>query len=502
MTTIIRAIDDENLFGLWFRNRSTWTAWIAFLHALFALPMTPEQLDAYRRCTGRTEPPIAPISEAWLACGRRAGKSFIMALLAAYFAVFREYRPFLAPGERGTLMVIAVDRRQARVVLRYIRALLQVPMLRALVERETAESFDLTNAVTIEVHVASFRSTRGYTLIGALCDEIAYWPSEDSSEPDYEILAALRPGMATIPSAVLLCASSPYARRGALWDAHRRHFGKDGDPVLVWQADTRTMNPSVPQAVIDEAMARDSASALAEYGAQFRTDVESFVAREAVEACIAPGVRERPPSSDDTFSAFCDPSGGSSDSMTLAVGHRAGDVAVLDCVREVKPPFSPESVCREFARVCKSYGVTRIYGDRYAGEWPVEQFRKHDVTYDSAQKVKSIIYSDFLPLVNSRRVDLLDHPRLVAQLSALERRTARGGRDSIDHPPGAHDDVANAVAGCLTGIVGKSAYDIVRLSEGLGEFVAMLGGGGPVPPAHTGRRSIWGHPALIGKRWI
>jgi hypothetical protein len=104
--------------------------------------------------------------------------------------------------------------------------------------------------------------------------------------------------------------------------------------------------------------------------------------------------------------------------------------------------------------------------------------------------------------VNSRRVDLLDHQRLVAQLIALERRTARGGRDSIDHPPGAHDDVANAVAGCLTGIVGKSSYDIVRLSEGLGEFVAMLGGGGPVPPAHTGRRSIWDHPALIDRRWI
>ena len=56
--------------------------------------------------------------------------------------------------------------------------------------------------VTIEVHVASFRGTRGYTLIGALCDEIAYWPtSEDSSEPDREIVGALRPGMATIPNA-------------------------------------------------------------------------------------------------------------------------------------------------------------------------------------------------------------------------------------------------------------------------------------------------------------
>ena len=35
------------------------------------------------------------------------------------------------------------------------------------------------------------------------------------------------------------------------------------------------------------------------------------------------------------------------------------------------------------------------------------------------------------------------------QLSSLERRTARGGKDSIDHSPGMHDDIANAVAGAL-----------------------------------------------------
>jgi hypothetical protein len=55
------------------------------------------------------------------------------------------------------------------------------------------------------------------------------------------------------------------------------------------------MNPSVPQRIIDEATERDPASAAAKYGAQFRTDVESFVNREAVEACVSRGVRERPP---------------------------------------------------------------------------------------------------------------------------------------------------------------------------------------------------------------
>ena len=62
---------------------------------------------------------------------------------------------------------------------------------------------------------------------------------------------------------------------------------------------------------------------------------------------------------------------------------------------------------------------------------------------------KNDLYRELLPLLNGGRAELLDHPRLAAQLCSLERRTARGGRDSIDHPPGAHDDVANCVAGAI-----------------------------------------------------
>ena len=122
-----------------------------------------------------------------------------------------------------------------------------------------------------------------------MLDELAFWPTDDAAEPDYEVLHALRPGMATIPGAMLLCASSPYAQRGALWDAHRKHFGRDGDPILVWQAATKTMNPTVPQLVIDAALDADPSAAAAEYLAQFRTDVESFVSRDVVDAAVVLG---------------------------------------------------------------------------------------------------------------------------------------------------------------------------------------------------------------------
>jgi hypothetical protein len=103
----------------------------------------------------------------------------------------------------------------------------------------------------------------------------------------------------------------------------------------------------------------------------------------------------------------------------------------------------------------KAYRLHQVSDDRYAGEWPRERFRVHGVEYVPAEKPKSDPYRDALPLFNAHRVELLDHPRLVAQLCGLERRTARGGRDSIDHVRGGHDDVANCVASALVRVAAE-----------------------------------------------
>jgi hypothetical protein len=70
----------------------------------------------------------------------------------------------------------------------------------------------------------------------------------------------------------------------------------------------------------------------------------------------------------------------------------------------------------------------------------------HGIEYVVAGKTASDYYGELLPLLNSGRVELLDHPRLIAQLSQLECRAASGGRDKIGHPPSGHDDVINAAA--------------------------------------------------------
>jgi hypothetical protein len=152
------------------------------------------------------------------------------------------------------------------------------------------------------------------------------------------------------------------------------------------------------------------------------------------------------------------------DSMTLAIAHREKDGrAVLDAVRERKPPFSPEDVTSEFAKLLKAYRVHKVVGDRYGGEWPRERFRTFGIQYALSVKNKSDIYRDALPGLNSGKFELLDHQRLVAQICGVERRTARGGRDSIDHPPGQHDDIANSALAALS-LVGTGQL-VLRISE-------------------------------------
>jgi hypothetical protein len=467
--SILDAIDDPAIWAGWFKRRATWAPWRTFLAVLFGLPLDPAGLELYRQCTGRDQPPAIGFLEAWLICGRRAGKSFTLALIACFLAVFRDWRPYLSPGEVGTIKIIATDRRQARVIHRYCRALLtKVPAFASLVTTDTDDAIELTNGVTIEIQTASFRSVRGFTVVAVLADEIAFWSSDEASaNPDAEIIAAIRPAMATIPNAMFLAASSPYARRGELWNAYDRRYGRDDAPELVWHAPTRTMNPTVPQSLLDREIERDPAKGRAEYLAEFRSDIETFIDIELVRAATDFGVTRRNRCDGVTYVGFVDPSGGRGDSFTCAIGHRDGNDAVIDVLYEKRAPFNDtDEVIEEIARLLRYYRVASVRGDSYGAELVVSAFRRYGISYKplrlndgegtQGRLSRSEIYLNVITLFTSGRARLLDSERLTHQLVSLQRRVSRtSGRDLVDHPPGGSDDVANAACGCLVALAGK-----------------------------------------------
>lgn len=464
--TILEAMADPKLFGKTFKARllrsDTWGAWRAFLATLFGLPVDESARAIIAKHTERTDVPNSTgFNEAYAIVGRRGGKSIIGALIGVFLACLRDYSNVLAPGETGVVLILASDKEQAKVIFSYALALIEeAPALRSMIVGKTKETIDLSNHIRIATGVSSLKSVRGYTIVACLSDEIAFWSDADGANPAAEVLNAVRPGMSSIPGAILLGLSSAYAKRGYLFETSKTYFGKNGASVLVWKGATREMHSAIRQSVVDAAYARDPSAARSEYGSEFRDDIESFIPLAVVEARIVAKRYELPPVDSMAYSAFVDPSGGSSDSMTLAISHKSGAVAVLDVLREVTAPFSPDAVVKEFCGILRRYRIGTMKGDAYAGDWPREKFRQNGISYLVSEKNRSELYLDLLPLLMSGQCELLDNTRLKNQLVGLERRTSRSGKDSIDHTPGSHDDVANVAAGALVEVASKLRLNI------------------------------------------
>ena len=163
---------------------------------------------------------------------------------------------------------------------------------------------------------------------------------------------------------------------------------------------------------------------------------------------VAAGRYYLPVREDVRYVAFVDMSGGSSDDASLGIAHYddTHQRAVLDVIvtQAGRPPFNPRDAVRKFATLLAEYRVSRVVGDRYAGETFVQDFLDHGISYQLATHTKHELYEALEPRLNAREVELLDNQKLIEQLLGL---VVRGTK--IDHQTGCHDDLANAAAGVI-----------------------------------------------------
>jgi hypothetical protein len=444
---------DPALFGSTFSG-PTFAAWRTVAKILDGLPLDEPEMKLYRAITGREAAPTEAFSEAYLIKPRRAGGTLFAAAVGLH-AALDDYTARLGPGEVATVAMIASDRKQARQLMNYVRGLIgQSPLIEAEVITRTQETISFAHRVQLEVHTTSFRSTRGYSYAAVVLDELAFFRDDLSANPDVELVRAVRPGLANLKGR-LLGLSSPHSRRGHLYAMYREHFGKPSS-TLVIQAGGPTLNPTIDEGVAAKAREEDPVAARSEWDAQFREDISQYLPDAVIDAAVISGRLELPWRRDvrNTYVAFCDPSGGAHDAMTMAIAHKEpgtrAEHCILDQLHVAVAPFEPEEVASRFAAVLQRFDIHHLIGDRYGAEWVVSAFRRTSVRYEHSSLDKSEIYSEVLPLFTQKRVELLDDPRLLTELRLLERRPRAGGRgDAIDHPPRAHDDIANAACGAL-----------------------------------------------------
>jgi hypothetical protein len=466
---LTQALADPELFGKTFAPASFWP-WKTVAKLIDGIPLTePRELELFKQCTGRTRLPPGPVRRIINLTGRRGGKDRFLSAVAVWRAALcTDWRKHLSAGEQAVVILLGADKKQAAILRRYCEGLLQAKRLRREISRQHRDVLEFRNGAALEIATNDARLVRGRSAIAVLGSECSHWKTDEAAaSSDEEVVAAATPSMAMCPDGgLLMLGSSVYRKRGFMYRKFKELHGNDDAEDICWFAPSSVMNPLLPVSTVDRAMAEDAHRARAEFLNQWREDITDFIPIDVIDAATDWGVSERPPQPGCKYVAWGDAAGGTgSDSFALAIAHRDPKdrkVAWLDVVRERKPRFVASLVVAEYAQLLKSYRVTEVHGDAFAGGFHADLWAEHGIKFKPAERNTSETYLALLPLLTQPgRVRLLHDHALRHQLAGLERRVHSGDRESVSHAnvASAHDDVAAAAAGALTLVSVRGSYD-------------------------------------------
>lgn len=450
---------DPQLGGLLphMRKPETQERWDVFLAAVYGLPLSDAALALFRRHTGRQTPRPCGYPEAVVITGRQSGKTQTAADIVAFDAarslVQREV------SARGThALLVAQDQRGAmRTLFRTIdQHFEEIPLLRPHVTRRTNDTISLDSGLEIAAYPCRPAALRGLRARVVVVDELAHFRSTDNIPTDQETLRTVRPCLSTT-GGKLIVLSSPFGQSGALWELHRRSWGNEDSPTLIWQASAPEMNALLPADYISRMQQDDPDAFKSEVLGEFRAGVSSLFDPDTIDASIARGCRELLPEPKISYVAGADWSGGRHDAACLSIGHESGNLFIQDCLRVWKAPFDPLQAVSEAAALLRSYRIGRVVGDRYSAEFIVGAFRQHSIAYAASDLDRSALYLEMLAPLNAGKIRLLDEPSLHRELRGLCRTRMSSGRERVDHIRGQHDDRANSLAMMIRQLAKKSA---------------------------------------------
>ncbi len=512
----------DTIFSSWFAG-GTWAMWRTVGKVIFGEPLTAAELKIFQRFTGRILAPTTSMREVWLACGRRAGKDYFVAACVVYLACVKKWT--FKPGELGRIMLLAVDSDQSDILFEYVSNLIDsIPEFAAMVEKRSVKlgmrRLLLRNRIEVLIKPADKRRVRGRILVAVIFDEVAHWWNDERhANPDSEVYAAVMPGMLGIPDAKLIAISSTYRRKGLLFETDKRQWGRDTitvngqtrpNRVLFWKAATwemrpveseehRALFPTFEEELADE-KAKDPSSFAAEYGSEYRADMEDYLSVEAVEACVVKGRDTLPYDGKSVHRAFIDTAGGGGqDSLALCISKTTPTGAAVVRLFEKRPPFDAEDAADTVKKILGEYGITMLYGDNFGGDTWKSMFVKRGLGYSTDTRAATVLYRGFAPVVTGRKVEMLDPDvnatvsRCVNQLTGLIKREAG---EKITHANGEHDDLANALAGgVLLSIKPPSAATVENETTNTADVARAweerrAGGGGETAAMRAGRTGV------------
>jgi hypothetical protein len=471
LVTLTNAITAPDWFGNVFASPSFWT-WRVVAKLLDGIPLTEQRdLALFEQCSGRSYNRQAQraVRRLILLAGRRAGKDRFESAVAIWRAALcQDWKRHISAGEGAVVLLIGADKKQAAILRKYCHGLLETPRLAAEVTRQTDTLVEFRNGGSLEIVANDASLVRGRSAIAVLGTEAAHWKVDDASlSSDEEVVTGALPSMAMcpdVPGGLLIMGSSVYRKKGYMFRKYKELHGNNDTNEICWFAPSQVMNPLLTDALINEALASDRARMSAEYLNIWREDISDYIPIELLEACTDWGVFERPPQRGLAYTAHCDIATGlGNSSAAFCIAHRDYEkgLQIQDVIREVRAPFVPEVVIKEFAELAKRYGITTVYADQFAfglhaslWEGTHTGVRLAEAKYNTTEN-----YLRLLPSLLAKKVRFLDSKTQRGQFGSMERHMM-SGNEIIRKPQiaSARDDVATAAAGALVAAGDGTGY--------------------------------------------
>ena len=237
-----------------------------------------------KQCTGRSKLLSTTPRCMILLCGRRAGKDRFLSAVAVWRAALcADWRlEHISAGEQAVS-----DSARRRQATSWDSAALRRWPAAGTATRDRSRAHDrrghrVPNGASLEISTNDARLVRGRSAIAVLGSEASHWRTDEhAASSDEEVVGAAEPSMAMCPDAGLLMLGSQRAPETRyMYRKYRELFGNDASEAICWFAPSTLMNPKLPVAVIDKALAEDAARVGPKYLNLFGEDLSDFIPSE------------------------------------------------------------------------------------------------------------------------------------------------------------------------------------------------------------------------------
>jgi hypothetical protein len=405
----------------------------------------------------------SPINEFLCIAGRRSGKSTLAAILLSWIArrisrdiQFLDSVPIL-PGTTISLLNVASEIRQAKIIQRYLAAYLsKLGLIRPEIEPSEKIPINIKSdhfSLLYETLTSSARSARGRTSACICLDEFAHFQKSNGPLADRSMWYALAPSVATFGKKSLkVITTSPNGRSGVVWDLFKMRGEREG--MLTVQLPTWELNPNVPRSQLEAEFERDEHYARQEYGAEFLEPDGQFLRWEDIRECV----KEIKNDKQAQMHIHVD-IGLVHDATAIAMGYLLNEKPVICMVEKYRGshenPLPVGFIENRIIELANNYDIAEVTFDQFQSSHIIERLNGKGIRASQiniSQKTDSEIYGTLRDLIRNHDVILPDNEELIHELSTLTCVPVSYGF-KVEAVYGETDDMADAVACCVWSLV-------------------------------------------------